>query len=225
MKGLEGEDSQTAAMPRTVPLHVQQSREEMEVLFTFFAERYERKSVIITSNVVFSEWGRIFKDPMTTAAAIDRLVHHSVIIEMTGTSIRMSREEITALFDGFAPALYEDEVKERWGKTAAYKESARRTSQYTKADWEQYKAESHAIMTDAAQLFRSGASADCDEAMAVAVRHRLSIDRWFYPCGPEMHAGLADMYEADARFANSIDQYAPGLTAWWSAAIRTNARC
>jgi DNA replication protein DnaC len=68
--------------------YVQQSRDEMEVLFTFLAERYERRSVIITSNLVFSEWDRIFKDPMTTAAAIDRLVHHAVIIEMTGTSIR-----------------------------------------------------------------------------------------------------------------------------------------
>lgn len=68
--------------------YVQQSREEMEVLFTFLAHRYERRSVIITSNLVFSEWSRIFKDPMTTAAAIDRLVHHSVILEMTGPSVR-----------------------------------------------------------------------------------------------------------------------------------------
>jgi len=73
--------------------YVQQSREEMEVLFTFLAERYERRSVIITSNVVFSEWDRIFKDPMTTAAAIDRLVHHSVILEMTGTSVRADTAE------------------------------------------------------------------------------------------------------------------------------------
>jgi DNA replication protein DnaC len=73
--------------------YVQQSREEMEVLFTFLAERYERRSVIITSNVVFSEWDRIFKDPMTTAAAIDRLVHHSVILEMTGGSIRAEAAE------------------------------------------------------------------------------------------------------------------------------------
>ncbi len=68
--------------------YVQQSRDEMEVLFTFLSERYERKSVIITSNLMFSEWDRIFKDPMTTAAAIDRLVHHAVILEMTGPSIR-----------------------------------------------------------------------------------------------------------------------------------------
>ena len=73
--------------------YVQQSRDEMEVLFTFLAERYERKSVIITSNLVFSEWDRIFKDPMTTAAAIDRLVHHAVILEMTGTSVRADEAE------------------------------------------------------------------------------------------------------------------------------------
>ena len=61
--------------------YVQQSRDEMEVLFTFLAERYERRSVVITSNLVFSQWDQIFKDPLTTAAAIDRVVHHSRIIE------------------------------------------------------------------------------------------------------------------------------------------------
>jgi DNA replication protein DnaC len=73
--------------------YVQQSREEMEVLFTFFAERYERRSVMITSNVLFSDWDKIFKDPMTTAAAIDRLVHHSTILEMTGPSLRAEAAE------------------------------------------------------------------------------------------------------------------------------------
>jgi DNA replication protein DnaC len=68
--------------------YVQQNREEMEVLFTFLAERYERKSVAITSNLVFSEWDRIFQDPMTTACAIDRLVHHAVILELSGKSYR-----------------------------------------------------------------------------------------------------------------------------------------
>ncbi len=68
--------------------YIQQDREEMEVLFTFLAERYERRSVLITSNLVFSQWDRIFKDPMTTAAAIDRVVHHALILEMPGPSIR-----------------------------------------------------------------------------------------------------------------------------------------
>ena len=68
--------------------YVQQNREEMDVLFTFLAERYERRSVMITSNLVFSKWDQIFKDPMTTMAAIDRLVHHSIILEFTGESVR-----------------------------------------------------------------------------------------------------------------------------------------
>jgi DNA replication protein DnaC len=68
--------------------YVQQNREEMEVLFMFLAERYERRSVMITSNLVFSQWDKIFKDPMTTACAIDRVVHHSVILELNGPSYR-----------------------------------------------------------------------------------------------------------------------------------------
>jgi DNA replication protein DnaC len=68
--------------------YVQQGAEEVEVLFTLMAERYERRSMLITSNLVFSEWDRIFKNPMTTAAAIDRLVHHSVILEFDVASYR-----------------------------------------------------------------------------------------------------------------------------------------
>lgn len=71
--------------------YVQQSREEMEVLFTLLAERYERGSVLITSNLPFSKWEAIFKDPMTTASAIDRLVHHSVILELNIASYRMEQ--------------------------------------------------------------------------------------------------------------------------------------
>lgn len=62
--------------------YIQQDRDEMEVLFTFLGERYERRSVMITSNLVFSQWDRIFKDTLTTASAIDRVVHHSTIIEV-----------------------------------------------------------------------------------------------------------------------------------------------
>ena len=69
--------------------YVQHDREEMEVLFTLLAERYERGSILLTSNLPFSKWERIFKDPMTTAAAIDRLVHHSVILELNIDSYRM----------------------------------------------------------------------------------------------------------------------------------------
>ena len=69
--------------------YVQQNRDEMEILFTLLSHRYERRSILLTSNLVFSDWERIFKDPLTTAAAIDRLVHHSVILELNVTSYRM----------------------------------------------------------------------------------------------------------------------------------------
>ena len=72
--------------------YVQHSREEMEVLFQFLAERYENKSVVITSNLVFSQWDQIFKDPMTTMAAVDRLVHHATILEFTGDTQRTPRK-------------------------------------------------------------------------------------------------------------------------------------
>ena len=73
--------------------YVQQDREEMEVLFTLLAERYERGSIILTSNLSFSKWEKIFKDPMTTAAAIDRLVHHSIILELNVASYRLEQSK------------------------------------------------------------------------------------------------------------------------------------
>ena len=68
--------------------YVQQSPDEAEVLFTLLAERYERRSVMVTSNLVFSQWDRIFRDQMATAAAIDRLVHHAVVLEFDVPSFR-----------------------------------------------------------------------------------------------------------------------------------------
>jgi DNA replication protein DnaC len=79
--------------------YVQQSRDEMEVLFTFLAERYERGSVLITSNLPFSKWDKLFKDPMTTAAAIDRLVHHSVILELNVPSYRFEQAKTKSSID------------------------------------------------------------------------------------------------------------------------------
>jgi DNA replication protein DnaC len=69
---------------------IQPSPEEAEILFTLLAERYERRSVFITSNLIFANWDRIFRDQMATAAAIDRLVHHSVLLEFDVSSFRMA---------------------------------------------------------------------------------------------------------------------------------------
>jgi DNA replication protein DnaC len=86
--------------------YVQQSREEMEVLFTLLAERYERGSVLLTSNLPFSGWEAIFKDAMTTAAAIDRLVHHCVIVELNIPSYRA--EQAKKEKHGRPPATVEE---------------------------------------------------------------------------------------------------------------------
>jgi DNA replication protein DnaC len=93
--------------------YVQQSREEMEVLFLLLAERYERGSVLLTSNLPFSGWEAIFKDAMTTAAAIDRLVHHSVIVELNVPSyraeaVRKARQNRSGTGDAPAPAAEKD---------------------------------------------------------------------------------------------------------------------
>ena len=100
--------------------YVQQDRAEMEVLFTFLAERYERRTVMISSNLVFSKWDQIFKDPMTTMAAIDRLVHHALILEFSGDSVRAQhakqrepepiREPVSPL--GSTPSLAPDGAKD-----------------------------------------------------------------------------------------------------------------
>ena len=100
--------------------YVQQDRQEMEVLFTFLAERYERRSVLISSNLVFSKWDQIFKDPMTTMAAIDRLVHHAMILEFNGESVRAQKAQgrekgqVTPPGDTFGstPSLSPDGVKD-----------------------------------------------------------------------------------------------------------------
>jgi len=74
--------------------YVKQDRDEMEVLFTLLAHRYERGSMLLTSNLPFSRWETIFKDPMTTAAAIDRLVHHSVVLELNVPSYRAEQAKM-----------------------------------------------------------------------------------------------------------------------------------
>jgi DNA replication protein DnaC len=89
--------------------YVQQNREEMEVLFTLLAERYERRSVMITTNLVFSKWDQIFKDPMTTAAAVDRLVHHSVILEL---NLKRSYRAEKAL-ENMRPKIDSEEGKDK----------------------------------------------------------------------------------------------------------------
>lgn len=130
---------------------------------------------------------------------------------------------MTALFEGFDPAQYEEEAERRWGGTEAYRSSAERAKNYSTEDWQAIKAEQDAIYGAAVASLNAGQPSSSAEVMAIAERHRLSIDRWFYPCSHEMHRGLASMYESDDRFRESIDRYGEGLTTYLADAIRANA--
>jgi len=133
----------------------------------------------------------------------------------------MSAKEI---FDGFAPQEYKEEVKRRWGGTDAYRESARRTRSYTAQDWARTRSENENLMTRLADKSACGVAPDHESVTALAEEHRLHIDRWYYPCDQRMHAGLAEMYQADERFAAAFEKYGKGLAAYTAEAIRCNAR-
>lgn len=124
---------------------------------------------------------------------------------------------------GSQPKAWADEARERWGDTDAYKESARRTKEYGKEQWAAIKAELEGIEARMAELLAAGAAPESQEAMALAEEARLHIHRWFYPCSPGMHAGLAEMYTADARFRAHYDDRAPGLAGFVATAIKANA--
>lgn len=124
------------------------------------------------------------------------------------------------LFNGFNPEQYQDEAQERWGHTDAYRESARRAKQYEPEDWKRFQTEQDQVYRDLARLMQSGTEPTTAEANELVERHRLLIDRWFYPCSQEMQNNLAALYEADARFAANIDKFAAGLTTFLVAAIR-----
>lgn len=148
------------------------------------------------------------------------LIDKTIAAERGG--IAMTKDEMFEVFGDFDPTEYEDEVKERWGDSDAYKESARRTKRYTKDDWARFKAEGDQQGARMVELFDAGASPDSPEAMDVAEAARLQIDTWFYPCSHEMHSALGDMYIADARFTAYYDDQREGLAAWFREAIRAN---
>lgn len=131
----------------------------------------------------------------------------------------MQPDDVKKLFDGFDPAKYEDEARDRWGDTDAYKESARRTKTYGKAEWTQIQADSSAIYRAMADLMKAGTPVADAAVQALVDEHRAHIDRWFYPCSREMHKGLGAMYVADPRFTANLDKVAPGFAQYLSDAI------
>jgi hypothetical protein len=123
---------------------------------------------------------------------------------------------------GFDPAESEEEAKERWGETDAYREAARRTSSYTKEDRARQQAEMEDIESSFADALRAGLAADGPEAVALAERARRHIDQCFYPCSTEMHAMVAEGYVTDPRFTAHYDDREPGLARYVRAAVVAN---
>jgi len=149
-------------------------------------------------------------------AAIDAAIE----AHQRGTT--MNEEDMFDVFGEFDPREYEAEVEERWSGELL-DESRRRTSNYDKEQWKKAMAEGEAVTNDFAAAMRAGEPADGDVAMAVAERHRLQIDRWFYPCSYEIQVGLAEMYVSDPRFTATYDKVEPGLAPYVRDAIKANA--
>ncbi|MEN0065012.1 MAG: MerR family transcriptional regulator [Myxococcota bacterium] len=129
-------------------------------------------------------------------------------------------DDLVALFDGFDPADYAEEAEAQWGGTEPYREAQRRTRGYGAPQWAQIKAEGREVDQRLASLLAEGSSPDSAEARSAADSHRAHISRWFYACTPEIHLGLADLYESDPRFRSTYEATAEGLTDFLVAAIR-----
>lgn len=156
-------------------------------------------------------------DLQRIVAALDKTM------EAHRMGIRLTPEEMFEVFGEHDPTQYADEAEQRWGESDAWRQSRQRTARYTKADWQQVKAEGDAATARLAAAKRAGLSADGAEAMAAAEAHRAHISRWFYDCPPEMHAGLGEMYVADPRFTATFEAIEPGLAAYARDAIAANA--
>ncbi|MDY0087496.1 MAG: TipAS antibiotic-recognition domain-containing protein [Coriobacteriia bacterium] len=135
----------------------------------------------------------------------------------------MDAREVSGGLEEYDHALYEEEARERWGHTDAYKESARRTKAYSQEDWDRLGAESEAILNRWIELMVAGREPTDEDALEIAEEHRLHLDRWFYTCSHEMHALLAEGYVSDARFRAYHDRRKPGLAEYVSASIRSNS--
>lgn len=133
---------------------------------------------------------------------------------------QMQPEDWKAMFDGFDPAEHEEEARRRWGHTDAYQESARRTRQYGKSEWEAIRNESEEIYARLGRLMQQGAAVSDPAVQAAVEDHRRHIERWFYPCSAQIHRGLGEMYVADPRFTATLDkQGGPGFARFLHDAI------
>lgn len=141
----------------------------------------------------------------------------------SGGSQAVERDDIRDALNEFRTAEFEEEARERWGGTDAWRESKRRVATYGLDDWKAMAEEAKAINDGLLAQMQAGRPASSTEAAALAEEHRLHISKWFYDCAPEIHVGLADMYVADPRCRAHYDQQAPGFADYVAQAIHANA--
>jgi DNA-binding transcriptional MerR regulator len=145
-------------------------------------------------------------------------------LEKAMTNTPMTDDDMRELFgEGFDD--YQAEAEQKWGETAEWQESQRRTKSYGRDEWIQIKAEGEAVEKALSDAFRAGLSADSEEAMNAAEKHRLHVNRWFYDCPPAFHRKLGDMYVSDPRYVATYDESfgLPGLAAYCREAIHAYA--
>lgn len=165
------------------------------------------------------------KELAARARRLERMIAAvDAAIDTEETGIMLSKEEMFEVFGDFDPTEYQDEVKERWGDTDAYRESVRRVARYGKEDWLEIKAEGDRVNAALVEAMAAGRAPTDPEVLALAEQHRMQIDRWFYPCPHEMHATLGEMYVADPRFTETYDELAEGLARFVRDAIVANAQ-
>jgi DNA-binding transcriptional MerR regulator len=144
-------------------------------------------------------------------------------MEAYSMGIQLTPQEMFEVFGDDDPTMHAAEAQQRWGQTPAYRESHRRTSAYTKADWQRMKSETAEVEDRYLAAFRSGLAAGSDLAMDAAEAHRQSITAWFYDCSYDAHRGLAQMYVSDERFTAHYDDQAAGLARYVHDAVMANA--
>jgi len=186
-----------------------------------------------------SQIATILDDPATDPVAhlraqhvavtgqLERLRAQLMAIERTMEAhqmgINLTPDEMFEVFGDFDPVEHAREAEQRWGDSAAYRQSAQRASTYGKADWAGIRRETSEVEQQLLAAMTSGARADSAAATAAAEAHRQNISRWFYDCDHVMHRALATRYVEDPRFAAHYEALAPGLAAYVRDAIWANA--
>lgn len=175
--------------------------------------RFDRKASLLDQK------RRLRERAKQTEAMIRAIDAALAAVDGSHTKGEMNMEELF----GFNPAQYDEESRRRWGTSEAFVESQKRTGRYSPEDWKAVQAEQGSIYGEAYAALKAGKPSSDAAVMDIAERHRMSIDRWFYPCSHAMHRGLASMYESDDRFRQTIEKHGEGLTTFLAAAIRANA--